>query len=169
MIDKVTVVLNSDSEEVDKLILQLSAYEMEAVPFLLYKLEKTSADTKLFITMRSLQMILEKKKVNDDEFIETIIKSARFFIMPRINGTIAENNLPKSDICGNINYILFLGIIRTNNKKKVDSFYEELEEEIKKDSIRTEHEEDLLYIIEKQKKVPRRNRILHLWSQEAGY
>jgi hypothetical protein len=131
--DMITLVNNLDDSssqsKVDNSILMLSAYENDAIPYLLYKLEgdgpseKEAGKTREVI-IRALQIIKNKKSVDKDEMMTLIHDSAHLYFM--LNNSPDISPTQKETI---YDYIKLLSLVGCDDKKKIFTLYAEMKNE----------------------------------------
>ena len=111
---------NPDEREYAAIL--LSAYEKDAIPILLWNLERTDAPN---ATIKSLSLIKEKTKIETDKVLNPLLNSARVVFN-------RECHKPKMNIRPIRNYIMALGELGTEKKKSVIELLKNLKEQIDK-------------------------------------
>jgi len=122
MIGFVNDLSSEDQSKVNTAIMMLSAYELDALPFLLFKLEETryTSTTEVDLIQRALRIIHDKTSLDKDKFNALILKSAHQFFE---SGKGKKMNDMENKVDGLINYITILGNFGADNKKNISDFF----------------------------------------------
>lgn len=128
MIEFVNDLSSKDQFKENSAIIMLSAYEFDALPILLLKLEQTnSTGHEVNLIRKALMDIYGKTSLDKDKFNERILNSARWFFDI---GKEKSGDEMEIQVEGLLNYIAILGDFRADNETEIASFFDKIKTDI---------------------------------------